>query len=132
MTGLVAVAGILAVTAPAEAMDGNGTPSNPFTAGCDANSKDACTVTFPERMLKGMDSEKLESYQCPWNHPTLENRKYAPARKDISNGIEIRGMGGFLIDATATSTFANNGLSHGTVTNWNTAPRPYGVTLHCH
>lgn len=141
LVGLSAVAGILSVTVPAAAasVDGSGTQASPYMAACDGYTPDwadTCTVTFPDRTVKPLDSERLDFYRCPLDHPYLENRKYSP--RDIAKGIEIRGMGTFAIDASVPvmtnpiiGGWVATGNNSGDVTNWNTDPRNYGVTLHC-
>ena len=156
LVGVAAAGGIFTVVQPAgaAAVTGSGTMQSPFIAGCDARSTSGaitpdaehpevsttCTVTFPGRTVKPLDSEQLDFYQCPLDHAYLENKNYAPPAKWIDRGIEIRGMGPFSIDANveALSIPAAGGgwnvymgNAGGTVTNWNTDARDYGVTLHC-
>lgn len=145
MAGLAAAAGIVAVAAPAGAVTptGSGTANSPFVAPCNEGPPKvwaSCQVDFPPKTVKPLDSEQLDYYQCPPDHPYLYNKSYSPGTL-IGRGIEIRGRAPFGIQADVAagprSEFAwVNNLPYtrtdgGTVTNWNTDPRDYGVTLRC-
>lgn len=131
-------------------VSGSGTADSPYTADCDNDAirKDftVCTVTFPDRTVKFWDGERLGSYQCPSARPYLANIDVPPRSNLIDNGIEIRGMAPFGIQVVASAGLPTktdphawwvnalkvpSGVGSGSVSNWNTDPRAYGVTLHC-
>lgn len=137
-----AASAVTALAAPVPSptgVTGKGTVESPYTAGCDTSGTPGeriCTVTFPSRTVKFWDGEKLESYQCPSSRPYLANVDVPPHSNKISKGIEIRGMAPFGIQVIAFAGLYNKsgvptGIGEGSVSNWNTSPRDFGVTLHC-
>ena len=162
MVGLAtaAVAGMFAAPAGAATTNlrGDGTRAKPYMADCDKQTSSAtpspsaekpttCTVTFPPRTVKPLDSERLDYYRCPLDYFYLARGNYStsPSGANIAGGIEIRGIAAWGIDARVDALFSDVGPVDadgkmgptgptgpiGTVTNWNTDPRNYGVTLHC-
>lgn len=139
MVGLVTTTGILTPAGPASAESRAHDPQT-YSRECDtgpSETANTCTVTFPPRTVKPLDGEKMDHYICPGTHRYLENKYYSEER-----GIEIRGQGPFQIEATISNILAipspENpkhpvaiGSGDGTVINWNTDPRDYGITLHC-
>ena len=153
MAGFAAAAGILLVAAPATAttvneVSGTGTREAPYVKACNEGTpfvSSTCQVDFPYRTVKGLDSENMENYQCPADRPYLEDKVYSPGAV-VPHGVQIRnlapagviGIGvGFVMEQrlefrTETGRISlPTGTTGGTVTNWNTDSRPFGVTLHC-
>jgi RTX calcium-binding nonapeptide repeat (4 copies) len=128
-----------------QAVTGEGSNDNPYTAACDDSSQNPCTVSsFPARTLSGwLSNEYVPAYACPrgteiWTRfLALEN--FAPFGTFLPDGVEVQGLGPIGVSITGTAprypgTFffeTLTGYPNSSATNWKGGDQSYKVILHC-
>jgi hypothetical protein len=124
----------------AQAVNGDGSTGNPFTAPCDDPADIDCRVdAFAGRSLTGLwTNEYVPAYECPQDHAWLLNQSYHPWGTRLVPGVEVVGLGPVGVSISGAS-FDRDGFSVGTLTgfpnssatNWTLGTNSYKVILHC-
>jgi hypothetical protein len=130
-----------ATVARATQVVGEGTASEPYTAGCSAVIVTDCEVTaFPARALNGLwANEYVPAYRCPPRYPYLVNGDWVPSGTIVPPGVEIEGLGPIGVSITVTlgehggdrATGTSTGFPDSSATNWTFGTAHYKVILHC-
>jgi hypothetical protein len=127
-----------------QAVTGDGSNGNPFTAPCDPPPAQGCTVSsFPARTLPSFwSNEFVPAYKCPATDQYLLDVDYEPFGTQLDRGVQVNGLGPVAVamtggsyvtgsDGTLYFTGTYTGYPYSSATNWDGPNSSYQIILHC-